>query len=71
MKINELVQDFVIQTSNEEKEILKKLENITRLDNFLERDQEVIRNLINKSLVKRINQKDKTLVVANGSAKTI
>ena len=71
MKINELVQDFVIQTSNEEQEVLNKLEQITRLDKFLERDQEVIRNLINKSLVKRINQNGKTLVVANGSAKTI
>lgn len=71
MKINELVQDFVIQTSNEEQEVLKKLEQITRLDKFLERDQEVIRNLINKSLVKRIDQNGKTMVVANGSAKTI
>jgi len=71
MKINELVQDFVIQTSNEEQEVLNKLEQITRLDKFLERDQEVIRNLINKSLVKRIDQNGKTMVVANGSAKTI
>lgn len=71
MKINELVQDFVIQTSNEEQEVLNKLEQITRLDKFLERDQEVIRNLINKSLVKRIDQNSKTMVVANGSAKTI
>ena len=71
MKINELVQDFVIQTSNEEQEVLNKLEQITRLDKFLERDQEVIRNLINKSLVKRIDQNGKIMVVANGSAKTI
>lgn len=71
MKINELVQDFVIQTSNEEQEVLNKLKQITRLDKFLERDQEVIRNLINKSLVKRIDQNGKIMVVANGSAKTI
>ena len=71
MKINELVQDFVIQTSNEEQEVLNKLKQITRLDKFLERDQEVIRNLINKSLVKRIDQNGKIMVMANGSAKTI
>lgn len=71
MKINELVQDFVIHATNEEKALLAKLKEVKRLNDFLERDQEVIRNLINKSLVKRINQKDKTLVVANGSAKTI
>lgn len=71
MKINELIQDFVIQTSNEEQSVLDKLGSVKRLDSFLERDQEVIRNLIHKSLVKRIDRQGKTLVVANGSAKTI
>lgn len=71
MKINELVTEFVIQTSNEEQQMLDKLKEITSMDNFLEREQEVIRNLINKSLVRRIEQGDKTLVVANGSKETI
>jgi|TARA_R110000803_G_scaffold40700_1_gene87603 hypothetical protein len=71
MKINELVQDFVIQTSNEEQHILDKLKEMTNMDNFLEREQEVIRNLINKSLVRRIERGNKTLVVANGSTETI
>ena len=71
MKINELIQDFVIQTSNEEKAMLNKLKEMKDIDNFLEREQEVIRNLINKSFVRRIERDDKTLVVANGSTKTI
>ena len=71
MKINELVQDFVIQTSNEEQHILDKLKEMTNMDNFLEREQEVIRNFINKSLVRRIERGNKTLVVANGSTETI
>ena len=71
MKINELIQDFVIQTSNEEKTMLNKLKEIKDIENFMEREQEVIRNLINKSLVRRIERDDKTLVVANGSTKTI
>jgi hypothetical protein len=71
MKINELIQDFLIQTSNEEKAMLNKLKEMKDIDNFLEREQEVIRNLINKSLVRRIERDDKTLVVANGSTKTI
>ena len=50
---------------------LDKLGSVKRLDSFLERDQEVIRNLIHKSLVKRIDRQGETLVVANGSAKTI
>lgn len=71
MKINELIQDFVIQTSNEEKAMLNKLKEMKDIDNFLEREQEVIRNLINKSLVRRIERDNKTMVVANGSTKTI
>ena len=71
MKINELIQDFLIQTSNEEKAMLNKLKEMKDIDNFLEREQEVIRNLINKSLVRRIERDDKTLVVANGPTKTI
>lgn len=71
MKINELIQDFVIQTSNEEKTMLNKLKEIKDIENFMEREQEVIRNLINKSLVRRIERDDKTMVVANGSIKTI
>jgi DNA-binding MltR family transcriptional regulator len=71
MKINELIQDFVIQTSNEEKTMLNKLKEIKDIENFMEREQEVIRNLINKSLVRRIERDDKTMVVANGSIETI
>lgn len=71
MKISELIQDFVIQTSNEEQSVLEKLKSTKRLDSFLERDQEVIRNLIHKSLVRRIEKDGTTLVVANGSNKTI
>lgn len=71
MKINELIQDFVIQTSNEEKAMLNKLKEIKDIENFMEREQEVIRNLINKSLVRRIERDNNTMVVANGSIKTI
>ena len=71
MKINELIQDFVIQTSNEEKTMLNKLKEIKDIENFMEREREVIRNLINKSLVRRIERDNKTMVVANGSTKTI
>ena len=32
MKINELIQDFVIQTSNEEKAMLNKLKEIKNIE---------------------------------------
>ena len=70
MKINEPIQDFTTQASNEEKAILSKLKEVKRLDHFVERDQEVIHNLIRKSLVRKIPKEDYTLVVANGHFKT-
>ena len=42
MRINELITEFTIQTSNEEKDILGKLKSAKNLDTFMERDQEVI-----------------------------
>ena len=70
MKITELIQVFTTQASNEEKAILSKLQEVKRLDHFVERDQEVIQNLIRKSLVRKIPKEDYTLVVANGHIKT-
>ena len=51
MRINELIQEFTIQTSNEEKDMLSKLQSIKNLDTFMERDQEVI-NAANKAKIK-------------------
>ena len=47
MRINELIQEFTIQTSNEEKDMLSKLQSVKNLDTFMERDQEVINQLVN------------------------
>ena len=65
MRINELIQEFTIQTSNEEKEVLSKLKSAKNLDTFMERDQEVINQLVRKSLVRKIEQDNNVMVVAN------
>ena len=70
MRINELIQEFTIQTSNEEKEVLGKLKSAKNLDTFMERDQEVINQLIRKSLVRKIEQDNNTMVVANAGQET-
>ena len=70
MRINELIQEFTIQTSNEEKDILGKLKSAINLDTFMERDQEVINQLIRKSLVRKIEQDNNTMVVANAGQET-
>ena len=70
MRINELIQEFTIQTSNEEKEVLGKLKSAKNLDTFMERDQEVINQLVRKSLVRKIEQDNSVMVVANAGQET-
>ena len=70
MRINELIQEFTIQTSNEEKDMLSKLQSIKNLDTFMERAQEVINQLIRKSLVRRMDKDGQTMVVANAGQET-
>jgi len=65
MKLNELIEDFIIYTTNEEKAVLSKLDDIVSLDTFPEREQAIIENLIRKSLVSKINRKGSILVMAN------
>lgn len=65
MKLNELIQSFTIQISNEENEIFEKLDNPTPLSAFNEREQFVIQNLIRKSLVSKVVHKGQTLVLKN------
>ncbi len=54
MRLNELISGFEIFTSNEEKAMLKNLDNVTYLSSFSEREQVVIEQLIRKSLVIKI-----------------
>ena len=70
MRINELIQEFTIQTSNVEKEVLGKLKSAKNLDTFMERDQEVINQLVRKSLVRKIEQDNNVMVVANAGQET-
>lgn len=64
MKINEIVGEFEIYTSLEEKQILSKLDQARLLSSFSERDQFTIEGLIRKSLVIKIGDLNPK-VVAN------
>jgi hypothetical protein len=64
MKINELVGEFGIWTTNEEAELLSRLKHPVKLSNLSEHDQFRIQTLIRKSLVTKSGMKDPT-VVAN------
>ena len=65
MKLNELIQDFTIYTTNEEKQVLSKIDDLMSIDTFTEREQTIIENLIRKSLVSKVQQRGSILVMAN------
>jgi hypothetical protein len=65
MKLNELIEDFTIYTTNEEKQVLSKIDDMMSIDTFTEREQTIIENLIRKSLVSKVYNKGSILVMAN------
>lgn len=65
MKLNELVGEFRIALSNEEAEVLEGMSAVAPLLSYSERDQQVIQNLIRKSLVNKIIRAGECLVVRN------
>ena len=62
MKINELIQEFEIWTTNEEAELLEKLKNPVKLSSLSEHDQFKVQAMIRKSLVSKIGHNDPTIV---------
>jgi len=65
MKINELIQSFTIQMSNEENDLYCSLNGYRALDSFTERERFVIENLIRKSLVSKVVSNGQATVVKN------
>jgi hypothetical protein len=68
MKINELIQNFTIFTTNEENAVLDKLTEPCYIENFNERDRTVIENLIRKSLVTKIIHHGGVMIKQNGKS---
>lgn len=63
MKLNDLISDFRIAITNEEKIILDKLKEPEYIKNFQEREQYVLENLIRKNLVSKVYYKGEVVVV--------
>jgi hypothetical protein len=64
MKINELISDFEIFITNEEKKLFERLKTPIKLANLTDREQCIAETMIRKSLLKKIGFNDPT-VVAN------
>lgn len=54
MKINELISNFEIFITNEEKQLLHKISGPVKLSNLTDREQCIAENMIRKSLLKKI-----------------
>jgi|TARA_B110000211_G_scaffold222695_1_gene271678 hypothetical protein len=65
MKLNELIRDFKIYQTNEEKEELSKLNAPIPLASLSERQQVIMNNLIRKSLVSKIKSNNVIMVARN------
>jgi hypothetical protein len=65
MKINELITDFEIFVTNEEKVELKNLSAPIPLASLTERQQVIMNNLIRKSLVSKIRSNNVIMVARN------
>ena len=62
MKINELISNFDIWTTNEEFNLLKRLTKPVKLSSLSEHDQFRVQAMIRKSLVTRIGDTDPKIV---------
>jgi hypothetical protein len=65
MKINELIKDFSIFMTNEEKVELEQLTAPIPLASLTERQQVIMNNLIRKSLVSKIQTNNVIMVAKN------
>lgn len=54
MKIDDVLKNFEIFTTNEEKVVLERMEGIRPMEAYTERERFVIENLVRKSLVSKV-----------------
>ena len=65
MKINDLIHDFEIFVSNEEKSLLANMQSVAPLNSYTDRERTIIENLIKKSLVSKIMHNNTVMVTRN------
>jgi|TARA_B110000114_G_scaffold117747_1_gene123403 hypothetical protein len=70
MKMNELIKDFRIFMTNEEKVELDNLNAPTPYASLTERQQVIMTNLIRKSLVSKIRENNVIMVARNDKHST-
>jgi hypothetical protein len=62
MKIDDVLKNFKIFVTNEEKTILNKMDGVSPIEVYTERERFIIENLVRKSLVSKVSH-NKTFMV--------
>jgi hypothetical protein len=62
MKINELISDFAIYTTNEEQDFLSKVSRPVKMAALTERERVIAETMIRKSLLIKIGHEDPSIV---------
>lgn len=65
MKLNELITEFDIFMTNEERALYEQLDAVVPLISFNERQRVIVNNLIRKSLVSKIQHNNQIMVARN------
>ena len=65
MKLNDLIKEFKIFTSNEEKSLLDKITAPCYIETLSEREITVAENLVRKSLLTKVRYKGSTVFITN------
>jgi hypothetical protein len=65
MRLNELVRTIPTWISNEEQQVLDKIKGLEPASIFSEREQQIIENLVRKSLVITVTDKGNTYLYPN------
>lgn len=65
MKIDDVLKDFKIFLTNEEKKILNKMEGVRPIEAYTERERFIIENLVRKSLVSKVSHNNTYMVTKN------
>lgn len=62
MNINELISGFEIYTTNEERDVLGRLDRPVKMTALTDRERVMVENMIRKSLVIKIGHTDPSVV---------
>jgi hypothetical protein len=65
MKLNDLINEFSIFTSNEERQLLDKIKQPCYIETLSEREANVAENLVRKSLLSKVRYQGSTVFMQN------